>query len=99
MRAFRADRKNVFMHTIRKRAVGAMFGGTLCVFCAAMWTRSEASRAQEKTAVAKKAETPNPSADAYRFNTLGVAYLNQQRPADAQGYFEKALAADSKFAV
>jgi len=38
-------------------------------------------------------------ADAYRFNTLGVAYMNQQRPADAQKYFEQALEADPKFAV
>ncbi len=38
-------------------------------------------------------------ADAYRLNTLGVAYLNQQRPADAQKYFEQALEADPKFAV
>jgi Tfp pilus assembly protein PilF len=38
-------------------------------------------------------------AQALRFNTLGVAYMNQQRPADAQKLFEKALAADQNFAV
>src|SRR6266550_3666453 len=32
-------------------------------------------------------------------DTLGVAYMNQQRPADAQKYFEQALEADPKFAV
>jgi len=62
--------------------------------------RSSAPSAQEKAAAAKK---PGPStsgaADAYRLNTLGVAYLNQQRPADAQKYFEQALEADPKFAV
>ncbi len=36
---------------------------------------------------------------ALRLNTLGVAYLNQQRPADAQKLFEQALEADPKFAV
>jgi Tfp pilus assembly protein PilF len=39
------------------------------------------------------------SSKALRLNTLGVAYLNQQRPADAQKYFEQALQADAKFAV
>ena len=36
---------------------------------------------------------------ALRLNTLGVAYLNQQRSADAQKLFEQALQADPKFAV
>src|SRR5258708_14494372 len=34
-----------------------------------------------------------------RLNTLGVAYRNQQRPADAKKYFEQALDADLKFFV
>ena len=34
-----------------------------------------------------------------RFNTLGVAYMNQQKFADAQKNFEQALAADPKFGV
>lgn len=38
-------------------------------------------------------------AEAYRLNTLGVAYMNQQRPADAQKYFEQSLAADPQFEV
>src|ERR1700733_9961022 len=37
--------------------------------------------------------------DALRFNTLGVAYMNQQKFADARQKFEQALAADPKFAV
>jgi tetratricopeptide (TPR) repeat protein len=36
---------------------------------------------------------------ALRLNTLGVAYLNQQRPADAQKLFEQALETDPQFAV
>jgi len=55
---------------------------------------------QEKTAATKKTGPSNSgTADAYRLNTLGVAYMNQQRPADAQKYFEQALEADPKFSV
>ena len=35
--------------------------------------------------------------EALRLNTLGVAYMNQGKSADAQKYFEQALAADPKF--
>jgi len=38
-------------------------------------------------------------AQAMRYNTLGVAYMNQQRSADAQKLFEQALQADPNFAV
>jgi Tfp pilus assembly protein PilF len=38
-------------------------------------------------------------AQALRFNTLGVAYMNQQRPADAQKFFEQALQANPNFVV
>ncbi|PYX64432.1 MAG: hypothetical protein DMG78_30605, partial [Acidobacteria bacterium] len=55
---------------------------------------------QEKTAATKKTGPSNSgTADAYRLNTLGVAYMNQQRPADAQKYFEQALEANPKFGV
>ncbi len=40
-----------------------------------------------------------PAGDALRLNTLGVAYLNQQKSAEAQKYFEQALAVDPEFAV
>ncbi len=48
------------------------------------------------------ADGPHRAADgeqAMRFNTLGVAYMNQQRPADAQKLFQQALQADPDFAV
>jgi len=38
------------------------------------------------------------SAEALRLNTLGVAYMNQGKSADAQKYFEQAIAADPDFA-
>jgi tetratricopeptide (TPR) repeat protein len=47
----------------------------------------------------EKAATQHKAAEAYRFNTLGVAYMNQQRPADAEKYFTQALAADPNFEV
>jgi len=67
--------------------------------CAGLVLRGGLSTPQEKSAASPRpAGKPNP-ADAYRFNTLGVAYLNQQHPADAQKYFEQSLASDAKFAV
>src|ERR1700720_3080951 len=62
--------------------------------------RSRASAAQSKTQAAQpKAETKGNEGEAFRNNTLGVAYMNQQKFAEAQKYFEKALGADSKFAI
>ena len=51
------------------------------------------------TSAPADATPPSDSTDALRFNTLGVAYMNQQKFADAQKYFEKSLAADPKFAI
>jgi len=70
-------------------------------FCAALGLRGGANARQQKEKAAgtkKTAGKVNP-AEAYRFNTLGVAHMNQQRPADAQKYFEEALEVDPKFAV
>ena len=96
----RADRTNAFMHVTVRRGVvigacGALF------FCAALGLRgsADAKQEKEKATSAKKAPGKANPAEAYRFNTLGVAHMNQQRPADAQKYFEQALEADAKFAV
>jgi Flp pilus assembly protein TadD len=48
---------------------------------------------------AQKAAPQYNTAEAYRLNTLGVAYMNQQRPADAQKLFEQSLGADPAFEV
>jgi tetratricopeptide (TPR) repeat protein len=45
------------------------------------------------------ASLPTASPEALRLNTLGVAFLNQQKGAEAQKYFEQALTVDAKFAV
>jgi Tfp pilus assembly protein PilF len=80
----------------------AACGALLCLGGIAL--RSSTTPGQEKVMPAKKPTNANESAnvseaEAYRLNTLGVAYMNQQRPADAQKYFERALEADPKFAV
>ncbi|HEY2820435.1 MAG TPA: FG-GAP-like repeat-containing protein [Candidatus Acidoferrum sp.] len=60
---------------------------------------SSTNAAQPPSALAATPAPPSDSTDALRFNTLGVAYMNQQKFADAQKYFEKSLAADPKFAI
>src|SRR6266404_4331945 len=78
-------------------------GALLLIVCAAIlfsivasWARS---RAQRETQASPRAEAKGNEAEAFRNNTLGVAYMNQQKFAEAQKYFEKALAADPKFAI
>src|SRR5260370_1263882 len=88
------------MRTFYRRVVAAVIAGSLLICCAAILVRSSAPSPQEKASATKKSGSPGGSStDAYRFNTLGVAYMNQQRPADTQKYFEQALEADPKFAV
>ncbi len=88
------------MHVMARRGVVIGTCGAL-LFCAALGLRGGANAGQEKekAASARKTAGKANAADAYRFNTLGVAHMNQQRPADAQKYFEQALEADAKFAV
>jgi Tfp pilus assembly protein PilF len=81
-------------------------GILLLIVCAAIFfsiaipsLRSHANSARQKPQAASKAETKGNEAEAFRNNTLGVAYMNQQKFAEAQKYFEKALAADPNFAI
>src|SRR5256714_8477906 len=55
--------------------------------------------AQEKTSSAANAAKQGNESDAMRANTLGVAYMNQQKFSEAQKYFEKSLATDPKLWV
>src|SRR5260370_30371151 len=91
--------RSTFMGSTHRRADGAILVCSFLICVGALLVRSSAPPAQVKAADAKKPGPPRGIADAYRFNALGVAYMNQQRPADAQKYFEQALAADAKFAV
>jgi hypothetical protein len=88
------------MRSTHQRALGALFACSFLICCGAVLLCSSAPSAQEKAAAEKKPGTSSGGiADAYRFNTLGVAYMNQQRPADAQKYFEQALDANPKLGV
>src|SRR5260370_30648602 len=88
------------MGSTQRRGAGAICSCLLLICCAAILSRSNAPAPQEKGVADKKPESAGGGiAGAYRSNTLGVAYMNQQRPADAQKYFEQALGADPKFAV
>ncbi len=58
------------------------------------------SRAAQAPGTPAQRATPHyNTAEAYRLNTLGVASMNQQRPADAQKYFEQSLGVDPTFEV
>ncbi|MGA2429551.1 MAG: FG-GAP-like repeat-containing protein [Candidatus Acidiferrum sp.] len=92
------------MPRLNARTASFVIAGALAICAVATFSvRSRSARAEDKRA----ASEPGPGAqnnaagatDALRFNTLGVAYMNQQKFADAQKKFEQALAADPKFAV
>src|SRR6266849_23995 len=61
--------------------------------------RSRAASPQGKPSPTPHATAQASQSEAFRLNTLGVAYMNQQKFVEAQKYFEKALAADPKFAI
>ena len=67
----------------------------LAAIAARRGNRSGAEVAQETKTGEKKA----PAGEALRLNSLGVAYMNQQKSAEAQKYFEQALGADPEFAA
>jgi tetratricopeptide (TPR) repeat protein len=82
---------------LRRSAV--MFAVCLSsLFAAAAFLHSRALQSSSASAPQKSAPHIDP-AEVYRLNTLGVAYMNQQRPADAQKLFEQSLVADPQFEV
>jgi Flp pilus assembly protein TadD len=72
--------------------------GAFCL-AAVVLVRSEEKPSRKQPASATETAERANSEKALRLNTLGVAYLNQQRPNEAQKYFEQALEADAGFAV
>jgi Flp pilus assembly protein TadD len=80
---------------LRRTAVVIVCLSGLCVVATFLHSRA----AQSPSSPAQKTTPHYNSAEAYRLNTLGVAYMNQQRPADAQKLFEQSLAADPNFEV
>src|SRR5690348_16204037 len=91
----RPDRTTIRMHTALRRSI--LF--VVVTFPLLLFT---VAFLHSRAAQSASSQKPAPQVDvgeAYRLNTLGVAYMNQQRPADAQKYFERSLAANPKFEV
>src|SRR5580704_5636300 len=91
-------RKTFLMPRLLSRPTLFVFAIAL-LFVAAFAVRSMSTPPEPSHVSAETAAPPSASSDALRFNTLGVAYMNQQKFADAQKYFEKSLAADPKFSI
>ncbi|MGA2420334.1 MAG: FG-GAP-like repeat-containing protein [Candidatus Acidiferrum sp.] len=70
----------------------------LLAAAAALRSQAPATVQNKNATAASRAVSPD-DAQALRLNTLGVAYMNQQRAADAQKLFEQALQADPNFVV
>jgi len=91
------------MPSLKPRATSLAIAGLLLLCVVAVFLlRSKPASAQDTPKISAKSTPPDTTAkstDALRFNTLGVAYMNQQKFADAQKNFEQSLAADPKFAV
>ncbi|GAC1673948.1 MAG: hypothetical protein NVS9B4_28240 [Candidatus Acidiferrum sp.] len=80
-------------------AIVLMFGLLTSASVVLRGSQTSAPRAKTPPQTPKKVGAAKDSSDALRFNTLGVAYMNQQRSGDAQKLFEQALEADPNFAV
>src|SRR5277367_6167605 len=88
------------MATLSRWIAPLVITGVTLLLGAAAPLRSQAPvTAQNKHATAGSRAASPDDAQALRLNTLGVAYMNQQRAADAQKLFEQALQADPNFAV
>src|SRR5580692_5605118 len=96
-RASRA-RTNALMQASARRSGTVLVVCLFSLFVAAAFLYSRAAQAPSSAVAQKPAPHVDP-AEAYRLNTLGVAYMNQQRPADAQKLFEQSLGADPTFEV
>ncbi len=82
----------------------ALLLGATAALHSRAWATQSAQNAAAPTSPPKNVSAMSHAASqddaqALRANTLGVAYMNQQRPADAQKLFEQALQADPNFAV
>src|SRR5580658_2192336 len=92
-------RKTFLMPRLLSRPTLFVFAIAL-LFVAAFAVRSMSTPPEPSHISTEAGSRPSSdSSDALRFNTLGVAYMNQQKFADAQKYFEKSLAADPKFSI
>src|ERR1700758_2070364 len=79
-------------------ATFAIAGTVLSALAAHPFLHSRAASRQNSTATST-ASSRTKTDDAFRLNNLGVAYMNQQKFAEAEKYFEQALAADPKLSI
>jgi tetratricopeptide (TPR) repeat protein len=83
--------------TVRQKRLSFLCYCFFVLLAAGFWSTGILRAAHSLRSVGAAAEAPA-SGEALRLNTLGVAYMNQQKGAEAQKYFERALAADPNFA-
>src|SRR5277367_2632005 len=100
MLAPHAQKDSSFMtfRTARQKRLGFLSCGFLIFLAAGLFSTGGIKAARSNRSLAAPAAV-SPSSEALRLNTLGVAYMNQQKGAEAQKYFERALAADPNFAA
>jgi len=100
MLAPRAQKDSSFMtfRTVRQKRLSFLCFGFLLFLVAGFFSIGGVRAARSGRFLAAPAAA-SPSSEALRLNTLGVAYMNQQKGAEAQKYFERALAADPNFAA
>jgi Flp pilus assembly protein TadD len=91
--------RKTFMAISRRKRNFIVSAGVLILCGAGTLLQSRANFGQEKKVEVKKSGAEGEPDQALRLNTLGVAYMNQGRQADAQKYFEQAIEADGSFAV
>src|SRR5579885_3078632 len=96
--ALRADKETRTMGKTFRRA-GVILAGmaAVCTSFVAMRLRAE-NRAHMRAQTTQTNKTADSDAAA-KLNSVGVAYMGQQRFADAQKEFEAALAADGNYAL
>jgi tetratricopeptide (TPR) repeat protein len=96
----RAQKDSSFMtfRTVRQKRLGFLSCGFLIFLAAGLFSTGGLRAARSSRFLAAPAP-PSPSSELLRLNTLGVAYMNQQKGAEAQKYFERALSADPNFAA
>src|SRR5215470_4402604 len=84
---------------MRLRRVGVILAGAVVVLVCSEGFRSIAENRDNKSNAMQTAKATADSEAAAKRNSLGVAYMGQQRFADAQKEFEGALAIDKEYAL
>jgi len=84
--------------TVRQKRFSFLCYGVLGLLAVAFLS-TNILRAAHSSSSSAAQSAASPSSEALRLNTLGVAYMNQQKGTEAQKYFERALAADANFSA